>query len=1428
MKILLYQKNYHFYPMTPGVKIQKRKIWLIAAAIVLPLAFLIFLWIYIPSFLSEKLKAYTEEKSDGLYSLSVGGIRPGIFPFSVTFNEVSLEPRDGDYINPAGHTFNYSFSAEKVEVRDIALGRLLNERIFTCRDVNIVRPSIKLEGEELLQIDSLQISDSFATNMWPLFGFVDEVSVRKIQFREAHFGFYAAAGDSNFISRAEKVSVDILGFYTSSAMAAAGNSMFSTDDVLIRMNHFSINMGDSLHVSRIDTLLYSLKTTDIRVKNFRLSPISLDTEKNLFEVKVPEVYIKSQSIAHFALSDSIKIGFLEFLRPDIRFYQKKEPGQLHIEDLNEFDLYSLVQNQFVKVEVDTFFLHDAHMEIFRQPEINNYRQQFNMIDVTLHGFALDASSSVNPAKMFHSDGMEMQVAGYHLKLEDTEHHFKAESVYVSTFTNQLSAKNISINPSDGGKINARTLMNIECRVVNIEDLEFLRLYHGRVLPASKIELVEPNVNLMYRLDRKKKEKEQASGLLYDIITGYMKGVYADNVTIDNGSLDIRNSEKEVLKGYFESNFDFHLTGFRLDSSSVERSSNFFFASDFDLEFSDYSMRLIDDFHKLDVGKVTVSSRSNNVQVDNLELQPVNENITVAQMRNLNHNELYRVSIPSVRLRNIDLNRAFFHKQLHISQFDINEPRIYFENIHEEKTADEKARNSEIYSLLFNYIEDFDIRKFSINGGRLTWINHTRQGETTSFDNEFSASLENFRLNQNELEKQRLLFSDQFELSVKDQEFELSDNVHVLKGGEIILSSSRSMIKVKKALLFPLITSDNYTNLPATWQVAIPEINIEGFDFHKAYYSQEPEIGLLEIMKPKLQVYLKSDKAKWLDSNTYQFPMPSFVESLKVKEFKITQAQAISYKVDGLQHNAMANFFFDLRMPDLLLKSNELNQIDISQGNVWFQVSDFRSPIDDYHNLAIEGVEFDRNRKSIVFTGLDIKPFKPAPHRNTFTIKGPKISFSGFDFDSAINDGEFQFSHIEAASPDIFISVGNDMKDDTLDFRQDLDLYPYVEHLVNQIRVGRLDITNVDFQLTRQQKIFSHNQINLSFNHIMIGENMPPKGLLNASEFMVSTGGLSSRSKDNLYEYSIDSLIYKSTSQSVFLKNIDVRPLIPRERFPLQDGYQRDVARLNIDYARLTGMNERRWLREQVLDAALLEIGPLNADIYRNKRFPFKHNRKPLWPQDLIRELDQKFVFDSVKLMPSNIRYSELTPISDEPGFIEFNRLILTGGRLTNIENIRRQSDPFRLNAKAQLYGQGLLSVQFSFNLADENNTHTAKGFMEHMNLSPLNHILTKSEPIAVENGKLQRLEFDLTFNNKASVGEMYAGYNDLKIAVLNFSGPEVQKDRFTSFLANTLKVNSNSSGQSKVLIAHQRDEERSIIHFWWKSLFSGIKSIIGA
>jgi len=144
-----------------------------------------------------------------------------------------------------------------------------------------------------------------------------------------------------------------------------------------------------------------------------------------------------------------------------------------------------VQNQFSKIEVDSFYFAGAKLEIYRQPQTDHYQQQFTSIDIILHGFALDSTSAQNSEKLLHSDELEMRVADYHLRMKDNQHIFRADSLFVSTFSDQLGAKNIHISPVSSRPYESPTEVNIECETLNIEKVNLRNLYHTRTLPTSK-------------------------------------------------------------------------------------------------------------------------------------------------------------------------------------------------------------------------------------------------------------------------------------------------------------------------------------------------------------------------------------------------------------------------------------------------------------------------------------------------------------------------------------------------------------------------------------------------------------------------------------------------------------------------------------------------------------------------------------------------------------------------------------------------------------------------------------------------------------------------------------------------------------------------------------------------------------------------------
>ena len=242
------------------------------------------------------------------------------------------------------------------------------------------------------------------------------------------------------------------------------------------------------------------------------------------------------------------------------------------------------------------------------------------------------------------------------------------------------------------------------------------------------------------------------------------------------------------------------------------------------------------------------------------------------------------------------------------------------------------------------------------------------------------------------------------------------------------------------------------------------------------------------------------------------------------------------------------------------------------------------------------------------------------------------------------------------------------------------------------------------------------------------------------------------------------------------------------------------------------------------------VGKSQLEIFRNKRLIFNTDQRPPWPHDLLSDIKQAFVFDSVILMPSTVKYSELLDLTDEPGFVSFTNLKFKTGRLSNIPELIKKNPMLELDASANLYNSGLLSIHFDFNLQPGNYKHTAVGSLSPMSLLPFNNMIDKSVPISIQSGRINRLDFEIDFNETKSEGLLYLAYDDFKITVLDLSDNGKKKSKFASFWANNMILNSKSPKGEVLLpttISYEKDIQRSIINYWWKSLYSGAKETIG-
>ena len=1416
-------------------RIKKVFIWPVIVLFVLMILSVTVMFIKAGPFIKQKLSEWVDNESDHLYRLSVGDIKIKFIPITLIAEDIDLTTNIDEVKKireESTEKILYKFHSKEIKLAGIFWKQLWDEKIFHCKNLTINEPELELTGEAILESDSIKTFDRLFQAMQPVFKkTLKRVIFDEINIVNANYEIYASPNDVLQVSNAKHVSVTIKNFITDSLLIFNETKLFDSDNIILRLNNLSNILGDSLHTFTIDTLEYSLNTSDISAYGFHLFYNLKVRDKNLFDVFVPKLHLKSKSITRFVLGDSLNIDYLEFDNSTIKFYQKENPKKINIENLNQFNLYSLIQNQFTKIKADSFRLVNANIEIFHQPEFNTYQQNLESVNVLLYGFKLDSTSSEDPNRLFHANEIKMEIDGYHLRLEDDMHEFRADTLFVSTISNSLRARNIRVSPLNNSGEKLRNQVNVQCKKLDIDQVNLKTMYHTRRLPTRSISVVEPVVTLVYQTEIAKQQNHKETGLLFELVQAYLKGVYSDVVVVENGSLRIEHSQNSTVQGYFETGFNFALSGFALDSASAKKTDKFFYATDFDLQFSNYEMKLIDNLHKIHVDNIAILSTDRKLEITNLSLQPVISNVSQDEMEKFNRSELYNIFVPQITLQGVLLREAFFLNKLTMSSFQIIKPKIYFENFGALKQNKTNREFEEFYELIFNYISDFNIKSINIPDGEFTWVNHTRKGKTISFDNGFSANLNNFRLNEAELSKKRLLFSDNFDISLMDQNFLLSDSVHVLHAGEINLSTSNKSIRIKNASLYPDNKSDNYKKLTTTYQIAIPALVFSNIDFSKAYWDKDLFLDQLDIDDAKFRIYSKKGIEKSLDLNKFKVPMPTEIHSVKINELNINNGQVITYETDGNNQEVGATFNIDLQLPGVVLQSDEENRISFTTKKFLSRISNFNTTLGERHNLEINTLVYSREDKNVLVNGLKITPTGPINSGNSFSVKVPNIRFTGFDVNAALEENNFLFNEISVSDPEINIHVIDSIKGDKFEFTKNLDLYPYINPYVNQLEISRLNLENVDLTFNWFQKKLVDRKFNIDFKDILISETNHTENLLHAREFELITTGLQTESKNRMYRFSADSLIYNSARHNVLLKKIGVKPLLSLEDFNKKNTYQTDYVQVSTNQIEITGINEGLWLQNNIIDADALIIGKTDASIFRNRRYPFNINQRPPWPQDLLKSIKQPFVFDSVILKPSNLKYSELTEISNDPGTISFNDLNFKTTSLTNENGLLNKIPVFTVWADARIMNQSLLSATFKFDLSANNYSHTVVGSLQPVSMRSFNPVIEKSAPFSIESGQINRFNFNISLDNNIATGELYFAFNEFKINVLNMDEDELRKSKFATFWANKMMLNSqNPKGKNElqpITINYKHDEQRSIINYWWKSIFTAAKQAIG-
>jgi hypothetical protein len=315
-------------------------------------------------------------------------------------------------------------------------------------------------------------------------------------------------------------------------------------------------------------------------------------------------------------------------------------------------------------------------------------------------------------------------------------------------------------------------------------------------------------------------------------------------------------------------------------------------------------------------------------------------------------------------------------------------------------------------------------------------------------------------------------------------------------------------------------------------------------------------------------------------------------------------------------------------------------------------------------------------------------------------------------------------------------------------------------------------------------------------------------------------------KDDFYATSVRKI--EMTHHNLTIDSIILTPRFAKFEFARRAGKQVDRFESLIPKIELNAVH-LETTDDSLFRAAGIHIYAPKLKVFRDKRLPFVKDHEVLLPVDLFKTFSLDIQIDTVRLYDGFISYEEFPQEGDSSGFVRFEEIQASIYHLYN-----RNTDPtyehIDMDVEAKFMGDGLLKASFDLPFSGKKK-YQINGRLTNFNLPTLNPVIGPLGSLKVEEGFLDEMDFSFTHDAQNSSGKIDLKYNDLKIISLTEKDSKTAIDKFKTFVLNLLipkkKTEETMKSRRTGDIAFERDPKRSIFNYWWKSLFTGVKSSYG-
>lgn len=1419
---------------------KRRKKYLRLAGVTLLVLFSLQLVFYFGSdlllrnFLKEKVNIASGNK----YEIDFEEFHILFLQRGISFKGLKLNPVEGQF-KDLGNTPYFRISIPEIDITGLNYRFFRKE--FVIGTIELVNPEVdfKLAPKDTMEVSKPstspililqeEIKKSFLGSQ------VKEIRIKELKIDDADLLM------KNFISQKAIKAENTRLLLEDIQLLQLRNpeTPFNAKGFSFGFDNFEVLLADSIHTIQAQTVNVSSLEQFIDAKEVKIIPDFSKSASTYFQLDLDELLLKDADINRVFYTSEVAVGQLKIENPEFYLYTreilKKDRGS------EPFDLYALVEGILNSIQIQDFEILEGKFGKRLADSRDTYMIKTDRIDFRMEDFYIGPDESKKKDQFFYADNASVEIHMVEFALNDSIHRMKGDFVRLSSFDDKIEIDGFKLFPAEGLELDGKKAhLDIDVSGLVITEANLKKVYNLGIIDLKEVILDEPEILLKNIQGGEKKESKLN---LTDIYSEYLNGIYVERFEIREGSLTLDNRLRIRQDSLSFGKINLVLENFELDEKTeIGDNKGDFFAENLQLELEDYALKLADNLHIFKADKILLDTKEQLIEIDGFAIKPLYQNQIQQILDRYGKSATLDIYVPRFMAKGVDIPKAYFEGILRINEILVPSPNISLYR-YKQKIQDgsvNELKRGEILELLTNYFSEIQVDSINVKSAKLNYQNFIANKTRSFKEDNVTISVKNFFIDEATVSnKINTFFSEELDLNLSNYIFNIGNGKYTIQADGINFNTSREEIITRNVRLSPSSSFSDKTKVTAK----IPTLSFRGVDLEAFLFDNTLRLQKVGLAGSSVELLIDNDwegQAKQTTDKKVKRErnLPKSISKVSIDTIETVDAKfSLGFKELGTQRE-LINTEINFSVFDFLLDSASIHKGEIAGffDAITLELDEFWLTLNDsVHQVTFSKVELDTKFDGVLVNNFRVIPRDLGGKPGFPVLSGhiPTILVKVNSLSEIQASKDLWLKQLRLYRPDleVFLDELKAPKKDKLQKEAGNELFEFFQVDDFEIVEGNFSI----FDKNGSKKPQHFNGVNFGLLGTKIDlknlDKLDRKALLN-QDFKFSIPNYEILMKDSLNKVTIG--LISVDKNEVRVSDLIFSPRVGRYQYGRTVGKQTDVMNIHVPLLVLDRPDYDRFLEHEVLAAKSLKVSDVNAMMFRDKRFPRVTGVFRPMPQELMRNAGIELRLDTFVIENATIRYAEFFEKGMVPGELLFTDINagLYPFHLSKDENPYPLVESFllattKLNGVADLNLQGHLFFQEPYPMR-------INAQLGEFDMRTLNSILETNAFVNIKRGTVKGADWSFVADNDKAVGQMAFLYSDLHVILLNHRTLEHAKgrDAILTFVLNSFALRSNNPRRYlrnpiEGKIYQERDKEKFIFNYWWKTTFSGLKGSLG-